>query len=187
MNIAYLGWGSLVWNPGELPIAGGWKRGGPILPIEFSRISKDNRLTLVIDGSVGVPVETFYANCSIFELPDAIERLRVREGRPHKKHIGHVGPTTSFNNSDVSPYYERISIWGCDHNFDAVIWTALPSNFTEAFSAPFSVDNALEYLSKLSSESLEKAIQYIQNTPDVVKTPFRSRFDEIWDGRSNRI
>ena len=52
MNIAILGWGSLVPDPRGLPIADGWHQAGPVLPIEFSRISKDGQragcLTLVI-------------------------------------------------------------------------------------------------------------------------------------------
>ena len=46
MKIAILGWASLVWNPQQLPHKGDWKSGGPRLPIEFSRVSKDGRLTL---------------------------------------------------------------------------------------------------------------------------------------------
>ena len=64
MNIAILGWGSLVPDPRGLPIAGGWHQGGPILPIEFSRISKDGQragcLTLVIDEAHGSEVAPCY-------------------------------------------------------------------------------------------------------------------------------
>lgn len=34
-EIAFLGWGSLCWNPGSLPIAGEWRSGGPTLPLEY--------------------------------------------------------------------------------------------------------------------------------------------------------
>lgn len=61
MRIAILGWGSLIWNPNGLPIRGDWQRGGPVLPIEFSRISSDERLTLVIDEQNGINVTTRYA------------------------------------------------------------------------------------------------------------------------------
>jgi hypothetical protein len=43
MSIAMLAWGSLIWNPRDLPISGEWRQAGPVLPIEFSRIS-DNSL-----------------------------------------------------------------------------------------------------------------------------------------------
>ena len=50
MKIAILGWGSLIWQPKDLKFDAniGWKEKGPILPIEFARISKDGRLALVI-------------------------------------------------------------------------------------------------------------------------------------------
>ena len=44
MKIAILGWGSLVWDSRQLPHSGEWHTGGPVLPIEFSRVSKDGRL-----------------------------------------------------------------------------------------------------------------------------------------------
>jgi hypothetical protein len=48
MQIAIVGWGSLIWCPGSLQIKSGWHRDGPPLPVEFARISGDGRLTLVI-------------------------------------------------------------------------------------------------------------------------------------------
>jgi hypothetical protein len=69
VKIAILGWGSLISKPegdatiGQKPlrITGKFVPGGPSLPIEFSRISKDGRLTLVIDPIHGTPCDTFYA------------------------------------------------------------------------------------------------------------------------------
>jgi hypothetical protein len=43
MKIAIVGWGSLIWDPRDLHLA------TAILPIEFSRISDNGRLTLVVD------------------------------------------------------------------------------------------------------------------------------------------
>lgn len=63
MNITILGWGSLIWDQRDLPISGDWQLGGPALPIEFSRISRDGRLTLVIDECNGVAVSTSYLPC----------------------------------------------------------------------------------------------------------------------------
>ncbi len=48
-KIGIIGWGSLIWDPRGLPIKCKWHKNGPELPIEFSRISQDGRLTLVID------------------------------------------------------------------------------------------------------------------------------------------
>lgn len=54
MAIAILGWGSLIWCPGNLRIRGPWRHDGPVLPIEFARISADGRLTLVVHRSTSI-------------------------------------------------------------------------------------------------------------------------------------
>jgi hypothetical protein len=40
VKIAILAWGSLIWDRRDLQIAGDWQAGGPIVKIEFSRVSK---------------------------------------------------------------------------------------------------------------------------------------------------
>ena len=80
MTIAIIGWGSLIWDPRDLPREGIWQDDGPELPIEFSRISVDARLTLVIDPADGSPVKTRYVLSPRTSLDDAIEDLRSREG-----------------------------------------------------------------------------------------------------------
>jgi hypothetical protein len=66
MSTAVIAWGSLIWDPRELAIAGEFNLVGPSLPIEFVRVSgKDKaprRLTLVIDDDVGVQCQTFVAH-----------------------------------------------------------------------------------------------------------------------------
>ena len=63
-----LAWGSLVWDPRELQTAAKFTANGPLLPIEFCRISADGRLTLAID-------ETFGALCKTYSAPSALESL----------------------------------------------------------------------------------------------------------------
>lgn len=47
----------MVWKPGDLPIVGEWRPDGPALPVEFSRQSRDGRMTLVVtDGAKPLPV-----------------------------------------------------------------------------------------------------------------------------------
>ena len=45
--IVCLGWGSLIWRPGDLPV-GDWRDDGPEIKVEFVRESTDHRLTLVL-------------------------------------------------------------------------------------------------------------------------------------------
>jgi hypothetical protein len=168
MKIAILGWGSLIWDQRDLPTLGVWQKGGPVLPIEFSRISSDGRLTLVIDEKNGVPVKTRYAESGSGTLVQATEDLRKREGSP-KEMIGVTSKT--MNNRRLG--HESIHAWATAHKWDAAIWTGLPSNFEEKRHLPFTVENGLAYLETLGEEKRSAAMKYIDLAPEEVDTPFR--------------
>jgi hypothetical protein len=51
MNIACLGWGSLIWKPCALPIASDWFNDVPELPIEFARLGDSGELAALSDFS----------------------------------------------------------------------------------------------------------------------------------------
>ncbi len=51
MKIACLGWGSLVWEPGDLQVQKVWFEDGLFLPLEFIWQSQNGRITLVINKS----------------------------------------------------------------------------------------------------------------------------------------
>jgi len=78
MKIAILGWGSLIWQPKNLDFDKelDWNSGGPYLPLEFSRISEDGRLTLVIDLKAK-EVQTLFAISTHSILKDAISNLAI--------------------------------------------------------------------------------------------------------------
>lgn len=133
MKIAILGWGSLIWDPRELNLAAGWQEGGPVLPIEFSRISADGRLTLAIDERNGVYVSTRYATSSLTDLDESIADLQRREGTSNRNRIGSMGLNHNRQNPGTpsNRVRERIRAWAEHNDFDAVIWTALEANFDE--------------------------------------------------------
>lgn len=180
-RIAILGWGSLIWDPKALPIKGGWQKGGPLLPIEFSRISNGSRLTLVIDPEHGVPTKTRFALSSRFALDDAIEDLRFRENT--KIHyIGHLERTTvasSKGQQNTASVLDEIEEWAELNGVDAVAWTNLPSNFEQHNGRPFSVPNAIDFFRSLPESEKNAAFEYIANAPDEVDTPFRKAFREM--------
>ena len=172
MNIAILGWGSLICDPRDLPLKGTWQQGGLILPIEFSRISCDCRLTLVIDPKHGACVRTRFVRSARDDLDDAMCDLRTREGSVTRR-IGYVDLAQGAQHSRYHHIADTIKTWAEGHRFDAVVWTDLPSNFEEQTGSPFSLDTALEYLNRLPRSAAERAREYVRKAPREVDTPLR--------------
>ena len=185
MRIAIIGWGSLIWDPRELPKVGDWQADGPELPIEFSRISLDKRLTLVIDAINGNPVRTLHVLSPRASLDDAQKDLRKREGTTND-YIGWVNNVKG--ESSLQAYPEQVNIhgivvkWCQEHEYSAAVWTALPSNFKAKVSRDFSVETTMAYLAELPMPELERALEYIRRAPANVDTPVRRRA-EMWFGK----
>lgn len=184
MRTAILGWGSLTWDHRELPkVKGDWAEGGPMLPIEFSRISESRGgiLTLVIDPVNGVSVSTRFAVSSRRDLEDAICDLRTREGTVVRR-IGYVDLVSGSQRSNIMPAAGNlVRKWALDNGFDAVIWTDLPSNFEEKIKKPLSLNSAVEYLHALSEDAVAGAREYISKAPKEINTPLRQRLqDALW-------
>jgi hypothetical protein len=82
MKIVVLACGSLVWDPDSLRRAGNLMECGPVLAIEFSRVSGNGRLTLVIDERYGVDVPTRYAPSTLDYIrkapPDVVTPVRTK-------------------------------------------------------------------------------------------------------------
>lgn len=178
--IACLGWGSLVWDPRELPREGTWQEGGPRLPIEFSRISSDGRLTLAIDPKKGESVPTRFVLSPRADLEDAVCDLRAREGTS-SKHIGYIDlehEKKSYREEEVGGIIRH---WAKVHGFDAVVWTDLVPNFKKETDVPFSLDAAVKYLNGLPKNVAKQAREYIERAPTEVDTPLRRRLrDSGW-------
>lgn len=175
LRIAIIGWGSLIWDPRALPREGPWQTGGPLLPVEFSRVSSDCRLTLVIDPENGVHTRTRFVLSPRTDLFDAIDDLKDREGTV-REHIGHIGcppGCDSRQDHDRVPLHDTIAEWACANGFDAAVWTALPSNFSSKTGLPFSIANAIAYLTSLPQTVRLKALRYVDNAPAEVITPLR--------------
>ncbi len=175
MKIAILGWGSLIWDEGDLHLENGMQKGGPMFPIEFSRISNSRKraLTLVIDPINGVEVPTQFAKSKRTDIADAICDLHTREGTSVWR-IGYLNLVDGTLRSNVYPdVIHIIRKWAIVKNFMAVIWTDLPSNFEEEINKEFSVDNALDYLIDLEEDGTKEAIKYFSKAPQDVKTPLR--------------
>jgi hypothetical protein len=182
MPIVILGWGSLIWDPRQLPREGIWERGGPTLPIEFSRVSRDARLTLVVDRTAGIDVVTRYVRSPRALIDDAIEDLATREGTP-KNRIGFVDLSADRSSAtSVTSHAQTcatVRAWAEVHGFNGVVWTALASNFREETGHDFSVETAIRYLQALPRTARSVALHYIRSAPDEVVTPVRTAIAAI--------
>jgi len=177
MSIAILGWGSLIWESGE-KFDGQhqqWQGDGPTLKIEFSRIS-DSRLgalTLAIDDQCGAPMQVAWCLSTRQTIEDAICDLRSREGTT-VKNIGCVRTHAVPPVADPPTPQDVIARWARLKNLDAVIWTALESNFLARKAQPFSVAAAAAHVRAMSPAAKAKAAEYVWRAPDFVRTPLRS-------------
>lgn len=180
MKIAILGWGSLIWQPKELKFETniGWIENGPILPIEFARISKDGRLTLVITAN-GTDVKTLYSVSSFDSLELVVLNLAVREGSGRKS-IGYYDKTKDEISPKGFPFEKNIKNWIQTTDFDGVIWTNLPEklnlgNVTKTEKDP---DGRINYLQNLKGNQSALAEEYIRNTPKQINTKYRKLISE---------
>ena len=182
MKIAIIAWGSLVYDPRTLKIIGDWNNNGPILNIEFSRVSKDGRLTLVVDLDNGEEVKTYFAQSKRDDLGDAIADLRDREGTI-RKWIGFFDLSNNINSKaeffDQVDVFAKIQNWCRNQKFDAAVWTALPPQFEDQTKKEFSVDNAVNYLKNLPKSVKENALKYISKAPQEIVTPLRRKIVEL--------
>ena len=186
MRIAILGWGSLIWDRRDLMLAGPFRPTGPSLPLEFSRVSLDRRLTLVIDEDRGTPCATYAAPSIHTDLDQAIDNLRLREGMPGSEGVGFIDTQGHTRNDTAWQRHPRalatIQTWATRNGYRSVIWTALASNFHEPDMAgvPFSVEAAMAYLAALDDERLGTALRYFRNAPPEIRTALRTAVDQRW-------
>jgi hypothetical protein len=147
-----------------------------VLPIEFSRISDNGRLTLVIDERHGADVPTRYALSPRPTLNEAVTDLQRREGCP-PENIGFLQVATHRISSRAAERHpaacERIKTWAAEKGFDAVVWTALGRRFKDRINVPFSPAAAVRYLQGLPAPQQQSALEYIRNAPPEVMTPVR--------------
>jgi hypothetical protein len=174
MRIAIIVWGSLYWEPRKLTFTGEWYFDGPPLPIEFSRISSGNRLTLIIKPGYD-DVTTLYCISTLQTLDAACENLREREDTPNVENIGFlnfIDNTFRVRNSN-SFILDILRRWNVDKNFHAVIWSDFGAKFTDVLHRPFSIDNAISFLEGLTDPERNSSLTYIRLAPPQIQTRFR--------------
>lgn len=176
MRIACLAWGSLVWDPRTLPHSRPFLEDGPELPIEFSRVSLDGRVTLVIDSNAPL-LRTFWAPLEVDGLEAAVDALGRREKIGPNRWVDWVGRHSLGDPEPSNGRFSGIDGWLAARGLDAVVWTALPSRTPKGTLAVPSLEELLTHLENLSGDALVRAEQYVRRTPRSVRTPHRSRFE----------
>jgi len=160
---------------------GEWNEDGPWLPIEFSRIASDGRLTLVIDPDFD-QVRVYWKIMNIGDLNAARKNLQQREGAETIEEIGFVNADdqTFCIRDDIAHLKRKIVDWTKSQNLNAVIWTALKPKFKEKTGKEFTEVNVLEYLKGLTGETYKRAKEYILKTPPNTQTRFRLTLENLY-------
>ena len=170
-NIVCLGWGSLIWCPKNLPIRRYWFDDGLLIPLEFARQSKDDRITLVI-WTDARPVQSLWTLMDSDSLEGARKRLQRRERTTKPEHIG------NWSRGRLSPVsIPGLSEWALARNIDSVVWTALPPKFKGDDNRQPNVEDVLRYLRTLAGTARDAAEQYIRRAPRQIDTAYRRRIE----------
>ena len=190
MKISVLGWGSLLWDTksskGEeferrltrcLGSHDPWCEKGPTLRLEFSRVSTSrcDALTLVLDYDNGARCQVAYRFSTRNDPEDAVYDLKQREGTRRDRiglYVAGEEGRTRWANTPADAQ-ESIREWANSMGVEAVVWTALDSNFAKNAGVSFSTTAAMEWIKNLSPKGKEKAAEYIRRAPTFVKTDLR--------------
>jgi hypothetical protein len=181
-KIGCIGWGSLLWDPRTLPMAGPFEAGGPRLPVEFSRVSLDGRVTLVIDPESSGDIETYCCLLSVTTLGEAVRELAIREKISERRQNEWIGAQMRADRSrdvgEVSAATRaKIADWLSASQLDALVWTALPSRAPDGAYVRPSAEQLLAHLRSLSGLARERAEEYIRRAPPAVRSDNRSLFE----------
>jgi hypothetical protein len=171
--IACLGWGSLIWDPRELPIQRNWFADGPFVKVEFTRQSNDGRITLVLDSKTP-PVRSLWAVMDNTNVDAAKDSLRKRENIPASK-LNQIG--SWIKNQPQPDLIIELPKWAEAHGVDAVVWTALTAKFNGINGQRPNVDEVLNYLGSITGATRDAAELYIRRAPRQVDTPYRRRIE----------
>jgi len=176
MKIACLGWGSLIWDPRELPIQRTWFKDGPMVQVEFARESSGGRITLVLVPET-VSTRSLWAVMDIGELDDAKKKLRERENISIEKYPNGIG---SWEKGEPNPEtISDLTEWTTHNGVEAVIWTALPpkSPKTKKDGDVPSEEDVVSHLKTLVGRPRDTAEEYIRRAPRQIDTSYRRKIE----------
>ena len=168
-RIACLAWGSLVWDPRDLPIQREWFADGPFVQVEFARQSRDGRIPLVLEADAP-PVRSLWAIMDATDLGEAKSALRQREGIP--KNNGFAIGDWSKGKTSPQMIFD-LPEWAASNSVECVVWTALRSKFNGQNGCTPKIEQVLKYLRGLTGSKRDIAERYIRCAPRQIDTPYR--------------
>jgi hypothetical protein len=168
--IACLGWGSLVWDPRDLPIHRRWFEDGPLVRAEFLRESQDKRITLVLHQDAPL-VRSLWALMPVPSLAEAREKLALREGIKDTRIAQDIGSWSQ--GSPEVPVIAGLAIWAAARGIGHVVWTDLPPKFAGTAGRVPTADEVVQHLAGLKGPTRDVAERYIRRTPRQVDTDYR--------------
>ena len=202
--IVCLGWGSLIWDLGGLPVEklergvpvppwvlapegediGDWKPDGLQVRVEFARQSgkKRDRLTLVLYDAAERQPSLWARMTGVATLDDAMHALTRREYRGISEQN-----IDSWSKKNIGRWSEGeadptdipgLSVWATDRDIQHVVWTALRPKFRDLEVAP-TEDQAIAFLRGLSDDT--EAKKYVQRAPPQIDTAYRRRISRCLD------
>lgn len=186
MKIAIIGWGSLLWDKDPFFDSkhGDWKEGGPLLPLEFSRISRSRGgiLTPVVDTRHGELSPTAYCLSNREDFMDTVCDLRQREGCLYK-YVGwsHLGPRIVGDPCPNFEVYRQVINWQRANDIEMAVWTGLQPNFQRTTNTRFSISAAMDYLNNLPTEMKLEFSKYVEKLPRFATTPLLEHIRTHYD------
>lgn len=172
--IACLGWGSLVWDPGELPIQHSWFPDGPMAPVEFLRQSRDGRMTLVLHASAA-KVRTLWAVMDAPDVAVAREALRLRENISVERATRDIRSWTTGTKPPA--LIEELPQWSAPVGLEAVVWTGLGPRFAGRAGNVPTPEQVIAHLAGLVGPARERAERYIRQAPRQIDTAYRREIE----------
>jgi hypothetical protein len=175
MDIAIIGWGSLLRSNKALNLSSSWKTDGPRLPLEFAYVSKSKILTLTMNPASPI-VQTPWAVGSFDSLETAIASV-ARLFRVKTEEIGFFSKEGDENYRKETPpnMQKELLNWLIEKRVNKIIWLDRRSNFKEVTNSEFTVDTAVEYTATLGKNEALAMEKYVISTPEEVETPLRNR------------
>ena len=190
--IAVIGFGSLIWDLEILTplVRGPWQMDkGPLLPLEFTRISPKRKLALAlcIDLMDGKDCMTSVIHSTRTTVAEARRDLARRERAPE----GFIG-AICLNTGLMGGRPRTAGIvgqWCQQAGYSGAVWTDILPNFIAQQNVDWTVRDGIDYLKTLDEEGLAEAVQYIELAPRAVDTPLRRGLakDDWWQEQKARF